>query len=574
MKIRHLAAVAAGLVVACTAMAQEYAVPLGVTTLQSSSNFGRLRSTRFHSGVDLRTEWVEGKKVFAIADGQIYRIGVKPYGYGKVVYVMHNDGTVSAYGHLSEFTPEVDAYVRKERYRGKLNDIDIFPPAGTFPVKKGELIGLSGNSGNSFGPDLDFEVREKVAERTVNVLARGYLKIKDNMLPEIHKVFYYRVDTISGVPVHRLMSERAAVRRSDGSYSIDGQMELTGPGYFCIETSDHKNGVNSVMATYRILLLLDGKPYVEYLMDGFTFSQNHLAKIVSDYQLNGKTSNDVFRLAVVNDDAMAFYRNVTARGLVNPEDVSNVGIEVWDDNGNKVVMDFAVRYCPDKDTPAIVASDAEAVGCKPFYSKTTDKLNVTIPADALYEPIFYRQWKEQICPDYVREDGVFVLSDFYNVHSDDTPLRGPVTLSFGVDNVPENMRNKVVIARLGSNGRLYAGAAEYENGTVTGKAYVFGCWCVAADTNKPRIEAKFRSGSDMSNAKRIGFEISDNFSGVASYSAEIDGQWVMLEHDVVHGVLYHYFDDVVCGRGKWHDVRLTVEDAVGNMAVYTGRYYR
>ena len=75
-------------------------------------------------------------------------------------------------------------------------------------------------------------------------------------------------------------------------------------------------------------------------------------------------------------------------------------------------------------------------------------------------PYSIRQWKEQICPDYVREDGVFVLSDFYNVHSDDTPLRGPVTLSFGVDNVPEDMRDKVVIARLGNNGRLYAGAAE------------------------------------------------------------------------------------------------------------------
>ena len=117
MEKRKWAAGGTGVVMTCTAWEKEYAVPLGVTTLQSSSNFGRLRSTRFHSGVDLRTEWVEGKKVFAIADGQIYRIGVKPYGYGKVVYVMHNDGTVSAYGHLSEFTPEVDAYVRKERYR-------------------------------------------------------------------------------------------------------------------------------------------------------------------------------------------------------------------------------------------------------------------------------------------------------------------------------------------------------------------------------------------------------------------------------------------------------------------------
>ena len=168
------------------------------------------------------------------------------------------------------------------------------------------MKGVEGNKGKSYGTQMHMEGSEKGAERNVNVVARGYLKIKDNMLSEIHKVFYYRVDTISGVPVHRLMSERAAVRRSDGSYTIDGQMELTGPGYFCIETSDHKNGVNSVMATYRIILSLDGKPYMEYLMDGFTVRYNHLAERVVDYQLYGESSTDVFRLAVLIDDAMAF----------------------------------------------------------------------------------------------------------------------------------------------------------------------------------------------------------------------------------------------------------------------------
>ena len=142
-----------------TAHAQDYGKPLDMPVLQSSSNFGKLRSTRFHSGVDFRTGGVEGKRVLAVEDGQIYRIGVKPYGYGNVVYVAHPDGNISVYGHLSKFTPEVEAYVRSERYRQQRNDIDLFPEAGRFPVKRGEVIGLSGNSGNSFGPHLHFETR-------------------------------------------------------------------------------------------------------------------------------------------------------------------------------------------------------------------------------------------------------------------------------------------------------------------------------------------------------------------------------------------------------------------------------
>lgn len=60
-----------------TAHAQDYGKPLDMPVLQSSSNFGKLRSTRFHSGVDFRTGGVEGKRVLAVEDGQIYRIGVK-----------------------------------------------------------------------------------------------------------------------------------------------------------------------------------------------------------------------------------------------------------------------------------------------------------------------------------------------------------------------------------------------------------------------------------------------------------------------------------------------------------------
>ena len=70
---------------------------------------------------------------------------------------------------------------------------------------------------------------------------------------------------------------------------------------------DRKNDVSGSMATYRIVLSVDGQTRLEYLMDGFTFGENHFAKVLSDYVLNGTTSNDIFRLAVLNEGAMPFY---------------------------------------------------------------------------------------------------------------------------------------------------------------------------------------------------------------------------------------------------------------------------
>lgn len=553
---------------------QQYGRPLEMNTLQSSSNFGKLRSTRFHSGIDLRTGGVEGKKVTAVADGQIYRIGVKPYGYGNVVYVSHPDGTISVYGHLSKFTAEVERYVRSERYRTKKNDIDIFPPAGKFPVKRGEVIGLSGNSGNSFGPHLHFEIREAGTERTLNTIARGYVKVEDNLAPRIFNVYYYLVDTLMGVPVHTRAAKAEAVKVRENEYTLKYPLPLPGKGYFCVETMDRKDNVNGSMATYRILLSVDGRPRLEYVMDGFTFGQNHFAKIISDYRLNGATSNDVFRLALLNDDAAPFYRNVVQRGLIDPsEGIRNVTIDVEDDSRNSAVVTFPVRYDPSAASPTVnIPSDAEAVDFRNNYSRTTEGLKVTIPAGALYESLFYRQGKVARTP-AVSPKNVRILSDFYDVHDAGTPLRGAVTLSFEAA-VPEELRDRVVLARVNGNGRLAATSAKYADGAVTGRVSSFGRWCVAVDTSKPRISPSFSSGADLSGERRIGFTVSDDLSGVASYSATVDDRWVMLEHDTPHGVLYHYFDDDLSGTGKTHTVVLTVKDGAGNTAVYTGKYYR
>ena len=135
-----------------------------------SANFGELRIDHFHSGLDIKTQGVTGKEVVAAASGYIYRISVSPGGFGKALYIRHPSGYSTVYGHLDRFTPEIEEYVKAQQYEKKSYLVTLFPAKDKFPVKQGELIAYSGNSGSSAGPHLHYEIRKSESEIPVNPL--------------------------------------------------------------------------------------------------------------------------------------------------------------------------------------------------------------------------------------------------------------------------------------------------------------------------------------------------------------------------------------------------------------------
>ncbi|WP_371376528.1 peptidoglycan DD-metalloendopeptidase family protein [Sporomusa aerivorans] len=98
-----------------------------------SSPFG-WRWGRLHAGVDLANDI--GTHVMAARAGRIIWAGWRG-GYGYTVMIDHGGGYVSLYGHLSDFFVEVGQYVRA-----------------------GQRIASMGNTGNSTGPHLHFEVQK------------------------------------------------------------------------------------------------------------------------------------------------------------------------------------------------------------------------------------------------------------------------------------------------------------------------------------------------------------------------------------------------------------------------------
>lgn len=556
----------------CRAEAPRYAYPVRNVAGLYSANFGEMRPGHFHSGIDIKTDGAEGRPVVAVTDGSITRITLTPGGYGRALYLTLDDGRTAVYGHLSRFRDDLEQRLGADRRQRRSNTADLWFRVGELPVSRGEVIAYSGNSGSSFGPHLHFELRERGTGRRLNVVREGVVRPADTIPPTIVRVHYIEVDTVQGVPVRGARRSYEAVRERTGRYRLaaDGPVAAGRRGYFILEATDRRNGVQNTFGLYRASLDIDGIRCFEYRMDGFAYEHARCCDAVACYPLQVASRNEVLRLARLEKAPECFYPTLRERGLIRTErdEVRHIRIEAEDDCGNLSQLEFDIRgrassFRAEADTTALVVSPD-----RPAVLRIGAAFTARIPAGALYETQYCRPGQCTLRP--ADACGVALLSPFYRVFDASTPLRREAAVALRLF-VPQTLERHTALAVVTRKGKLACLGGRYEQGVLTARTRTTGAWVAVADTVAPTLAPLFREGARLAPGTRLRFRAGDNFSGIAACTLHIDGEWVPCDRFPVRGTL-EYLLPPQTAPGR-HTVRLEIRDGCGNDTVWEGSFY-
>ena len=247
-----------------------------------SGNFGELRSNHFHSGLDIKTQQRTGLKVKASANGFVSRIKVSHFGYGKALYITHPNGYTTVYAHLQKFSPEIEAYVKKQQYEKESYEIEVFPKAEDLLILKDTLVAYSGNSGGSGGPHLHFEIRDK-QERPMNPMLFG-INIKDSSNPIVKSIYVYPLDKNSFVNSSNTKQKIRLTPLKNGDYNTENINAIGNIG-FAINAFDRQDLAANSNGVYNIQTYINGSRNFEIDFKRFSFDETKHINQLIDYEL-------------------------------------------------------------------------------------------------------------------------------------------------------------------------------------------------------------------------------------------------------------------------------------------------
>ena len=94
------------------------------------------------------------------------------------------------------------------------------------------------------------------------------------------------------------------------------------------------------------------------------------------------------------------------------------------------------------------------------------------------------------------------------------------------------------------------------------------------DSIPPTIKLhNFEAKQWISKLQLMEIEMEDDLSGIGTFSAEINGEWILMEYDLKRKMLVYDFSDKIL-KGHQHLFKITVTDKVGNTNLLETTFYR
>lgn len=526
--------------------------------IQLSGNFSEPRETHFHSGLDIRT-YSDGKKIYALADGYISRILISPYGYGQALYIDYENGYRSVYGHLSAFAGEIATYAKNLQYEKESFRIDVQLSPLDIPVKKGQLVAYSGNTGSSFGPHLHFEIRDANNDISLNTVGK-YIKITDNVPPEAKSIVIYPQSQKSSVAGGTKKQLMMLTKVSASTYKLDKQAFAKGRIGIGIEYCDRITNSTNRYGAYKVDMFVNDKIVYTSTFDKVDFNKNADKNSCFDFNYHINDGKYVQKLFVEPNNQLDIYSNLKNNGYFNIGENDSVRIKIvlTDFNGNSSKVNFTILSDTAKN---VKFSNTNKLKWNENNTLTTAGFKAVIDSATLFDDMEIT----------LKKTGTKKYSDVYSIGDETEPTR-KFSIYISDSLVPVQLKNKAFICREIKNKTNYLDS-QLGNGWYSAKTNRFGKFYLLVDTVAPKIQP-IVIAKDMTGKKYIEFKITDNLSGVSTYNIYINGKWVLGEYDPRKSSLKYFFDGNRLLKADTYKLKVVVGDNMKNEAAYEYEFKR
>ena len=509
-----------------------------------SGNFGEIRANHFHGGLDFKTGGTIGKPVRALADGYISRIRVT-HGSGYVLDVAYDNGYSTINRHLSAFVGDVARRVEDLQYEKESWEVEITPEPDEYPVKAGQIIALSGNTGYSFGPHLHLDMIETATDEYIDPLPFFMNKVKDKTAPRAEGIMLFPQPG-KGV-VEGKQTRRAFPAHPTKPITAWG---LIGAG---IRAYDYMDGVQNKYGVKTVILEVDGEEVFRSTIDRFAYEENRY--------INSWTHGQYMKSFIEPGNRLRMLQASNGnRGLVeiNEERPYRFVYTLSDALGNTSKVRFTVQG--QKTTIAPVEHREK-------YALKWDKVNylqepgleLVIPKGMLYDDVLLNY--------SVRADS----GDAFTYQLNDTriPMHNACDLRIGLRRRPVEDVTKYYVAGVTARGGKYRIGGKYEDGVMKVRIRDLGTYTVAVDTVPPVITPV--NQAQWGRTGKIIFKAKDKETGINTYRGTIDGKYALFgKPNSISGNLVCELDPKHVEKGGKHVVEMTVTDGCGNRT--TGQF--
>jgi hypothetical protein len=503
--------------------------------VQLTGNYGEIRPNHFHAGLDFKTDPKEHLPIYAIGDGYVSRIKVSAHGYGKVLYITHPNGCVSVYGHQYSFNETITGFVRAAQEKQQYFEIELFPRFGELKVKQGEIIGYTGNTGDSEGPHLHFEIRDERSEVPLNPLR--FIAIADTVAPVITALALYEDD--KGLPL--ILSLK---KKKPDTVVVGTKL---GIGVECYDLEQKPGNRNNVSS---LTLFIDGTSYHCQQLDSISFDQARYVNAYADYETK-KLKKGVFQKCFRGkNNELPVYKS-GHDGFIYLDDTlyHTLTVKVADFGQKTSEVSFVVKRKP---AGRLKPLPVPALNCLEVWKKIGKEYTIEMPAKSLYRDADMR--------DSFANDRLYFFAKDYAI-----PLHRSCTLG---------IRPPVALTRLGeklcltdASGAYFGGS--FADGYVTATTKTFGVYRVEADTLPPKVNyikpRRKKNKPPYKTGDLVAFKVTDELSGIGNFRLFVNDKFQLAEYEHKADMIFFTLTEEM-PKGELL-LRLEVSDKKNNAAV-------